>query len=278
MSSDAPKNPKFREMLQCALRASRLGREVLAHYFGRLEQVSEKFQAGLVSEADRESERVIKEYLKRSYPEFDFLGEESTLDLSQVRPKVQSGRWILDPLDGTTNYIHRFPIYAVSLGLEYEGQLTVGVVDVPQMGEVYTAVRGEGAYLNGRILAASRTSKLSEAFVATGFVPDIEENLDEQLRVFTHLVRKVRAVRRAGAAAYDLALVAKGVFDGYWEKGLKPWDSAAGTLLVREAGGLVETYRGKSYDPFCRTIVAGSPQVVKSLQHEMAQFISKDSD
>jgi len=258
-----------KELLRCALKAARIGREVLLHYFGRLEHIEEKFQAGLVSEADKEAERVIREYLQNEQPEIDFLGEESTPDLGQVQSKLQRPRWILDPLDGTTNYIHRFPVFAVSLGLQVGEHLEVGVVDVPMMGEVYTAVRGGGSFMNGKKISVSETSLLKDAFLATGFISEIEENLEEQLRVFSNMVRKARAIRRAGAAAYDLCLVARGVFDGYWEKGLKPWDSAAGVLLVREAGGVVQTYRGLEYDPFQNSIVAGTKPVVAQIQKEL---------
>lgn len=262
---------ELRGLLQCSLKGARLGREVLLHYFGRLQQVEEKFQAGLVSEADKESEAVIREHLYRQYPDIDFLGEESAGDLTQVQPSTRQGRWILDPLDGTTNYIHRMPVFAVSLGLEMNGEMQVAVIDAPMMGggEVYSAMKGHGAFLNGRAISVSGTSELKDAFLATGFISEFEENLEEQLRVFAHVVRRARAIRRAGAAAYDLALVARGVFDGYWEKGIKPWDSAAGILLVREAGGVVTTYRGKTYTPFHNSIIAGAPKVVASLQKEL---------
>lgn len=273
------KPAESRELLQCALKAARLGREVLLHYFGRLENVQEKFQAGLVSEADKESERVIRDHLARSYPEIDFLGEESAGDLSKVQVGSPQGRWILDPLDGTTNYVHRFPVFAVSLGLEINGELQVGVIDAPMMGtgEVYTAIRGQGAFLNGKKLSVSSTTELKDAFLATGFIGDLEDNLAEQLKVFSNVVRKVRGVRRAGAAAYDLAMVARGVFDGYWEKGIKPWDGAAGVLLVREAGGVVTTYRGEPYNLFQNSIVAGPKAIVEGLRGEIVPQIRPDT-
>lgn len=280
MDQHSLKTQELRGLLRCALHAARLGREVLLHYFGRLEHIEEKFQAGLVSEADKESERVIRDHLYRQYPDIDFLGEESAPDLTSVASSTKQGRWILDPLDGTTNYIHRFPVFAVSLALEMHGEMQVAVIDAPLMGtgEVYTAMRGHGAFLNGRRLSVSFTDELKNAFLATGFFQEVEENLEEQLRVFSSVVRKSRAVRRAGAAAYDLAQVARGVFDGYWEKGIKPWDAGAGILLVREAGGVVTTYRGKPYTPFHNSIIAGTAPVVKALQLELAPFILPNSD
>jgi myo-inositol-1(or 4)-monophosphatase len=280
MNSSSLKPQELRALLQCAIRATRLGREVLLHYFGWLENIQEKFQAGLVSEADKESERVIRDHLFRQYPDIDFLGEESAPDLTQVQSRSKRGRWILDPLDGTTNYIHRFPVFCVSLALEWDGEIQVAVIDAPMMGggEVYTAMKGHGAFLNGRRLRVSGTRELKDAFLATGFISEIEDNLQEQLRVFSHVVRHARACRRAGAAAYDLALVARGIFDGYWEKGIKPWDAGAGILLVREAGGVVTTYKGKHYTPFHNSIIAGTEPVVKALQKEIAPFLLETSD
>jgi myo-inositol-1(or 4)-monophosphatase len=273
--SDSPWGPA----LYKAIKAARLGREVLLSYFGHLEKIEKKFQAGLVSEADKASEKVIFNYLKEHFPDDQFVGEESTVDLTKVEPlKPGQGRWIVDPLDGTTNYIHQFPIFCVSIGYEVNGEIQVAVIDVPALGEVYTAVRGVGAWLNGKPLRVSQCEILEDAFLSTGFFNEIESQLQEQIKLFSKIVRECRAVRRAGAAAYDLALVARGVFDGYWEKGLKPWDSAAGILLVEEAGGITTTYRGKKYDPFCKTIIAGNPKICEIIKKSIAATISEDSD
>lgn len=277
-------NPESNAALLVAIRAARLGREVLLKYHGRLQQIEEKFQAGLVSEADRESERVIFDYLKKNFPDDQFIGEESAtaLDLSQGRENsaglAPARKWIVDPLDGTTNYVHRFPVFCISIGLEVNGEIEVAVIDVPQLGEVYTAVRGGGAYLNGRRLQVSQSTSLRDSLLATGFIGDKEEILEEQLRLFSKVVRRCRGIRRAGAAAYDLCMVASGVFDGYWERGLSPWDSAAGILLVREAGGVVTTYRGKKYSPFDRTILAGNPVVHGQLQQVFSDLIGSGCD
>lgn len=247
-----------------ALRACRAGREVLLSHFGKLEHVEKKFQAGLVSEADREAEKTITEVLKKSYPRSEVLGEES----AHLGAKVESGRggpegrWILDPLDGTTNYIHRFPIFCISLGLEISGRLEIAVIDVPMLNETYTAIRGQGAFVNGQKIRVSETASLEDALLATGFFPEDKPALQEQIRLFSSIVGEVRGIRRAGAAAYDLTQVARGVFDGFWEKNLKPWDVAAGQLLVEEAGGKVVTYEGKPHDPYQTSILAGNPAMV----------------
>lgn len=258
-------------VLRDAIKSVQMGREVLLRYFGNLSKIERKYQAGLVSEADRESESVIRSQLLSKYPDFEFLGEESyasgdTLDLNLTHTKA---RLILDPLDGTTNYIHRFPIFCISLALEVGGEIVLAVIDVPILGETYTAIKGGGAFLNGKPLHVSREKELKKTLLATGFFAEIEENLQEQLDVFSRLVRLSSGVRRPGAAAYDLCLVASGVFDGFWEKNLKPWDSAAGILLVREAGGVVKTYRGKEYNPYHNSLVSGNPEIVHQILNEL---------
>lgn len=263
--------------LTAAIKAARAGREVLLSYLGRLEKVEEKFQQGLVSEADKESEKIIFDVLRKNFPTDQFLGEESTQDLSNLKA-VKGRRWVVDPLDGTTNYIHRFPVFCVSIALELDGYAKVAVIDVPLLGEVYTAVEGGGARLNGQLMTVSSTEKVKDSLLATGFFGDNEPVLTEQLRVFSKIVRKCRGIRRAGAAAYDLCMVARGVFDAYWERGLKPWDSAAGLLLVKEAGGVVTTYRGKEYSSYGKTILAGNAQVHAELLKEFEDVIEQDSD
>lgn len=269
----------WKQVLDEALVAVSLGRKVLLNYFGNLEHVEEKFQAGLVSEADKESERVIANHLKKKFPEIDFLGEETYAASHAPGAKVElpeagpEGRWILDPLDGTTNYVHRFPIFCISLGLELNGRIQLAVIDVPMLNETYTAIRGQGAFVNGKPLKVSSTQMLEKALLATGFVAEHEHIISEQLKIFSEIVRECRGVRRPGAAAYDLAQVARGVFDGYWERNIQPWDAAAGILLVEEAGGVVQTYKGDVYTPYKNSIVAGNATLVKQIQ----EFLKKNS-
>lgn len=259
--------------MNAGLRACRAGRAVLLHHFGRLEKVEAKFQAGLVSEADRGSEAEIIRVLKEATPDAEFLAEESFHDGTKVGGgrAQERWRWILDPLDGTTNYVHRFPIFCISLALEVQGDLRVGIVDVPLLGETYTAIRGGGAFVNGKPLRVSETSTVADSLLATGFFADDKPALQEQLRVFTSLVGEARGVRRAGAAAYDLCQVAAGVFDGFWEKNLKPWDTAAGQLLVEEAGGRVLTYSGAPHDPYQNSVVAGNPTMATEIQRRISR-------
>jgi myo-inositol-1(or 4)-monophosphatase len=262
--------------LEVAVQAAKLGREVLLKYQGKLTQVQHKFQAGLVTEADKESEKAIFAHLKAHFPEDQFLGEESAPAIAQTKPLVQGGQWIVDPLDGTTNYVHQFPVYCVSIGYQYNGVTQIAVIDVPRMNEVYTAIRGQGSFVNGQKMQVSQTSKLEDCLSSTGFFNEIEPRLQEQLRIFEQLVRKLQAVRRAGASAYDLCLVARGVFDVYWEKGLQPWDSCAGQLLVEEAGGQVVTFHGKVHTPFSSSLVAGNALVTRPLQQLIQPLADPD--
>ncbi len=195
------------QLLNLGLKATRLGRGVLMSYFGRLKHIEKKVKAGLVSEADRETEKVIQNYLKSVTPNIDFLGEEMSYGQSRYAPLDQSrfrGRWILDPLDGTTNFIHQFPVFCISLGLEIDGELVIGIIDVPYLEETYVARKGMGAFMNGRRLQVSETPSLDDALLATGFFNEEEKPLQDQLQIFSDLVRRARAIRRPGAAAYDL--------------------------------------------------------------------------
>lgn len=198
-----------------------------------------KGEIDIVTEADRMSEEIILSAIARVYPLHDVLTEESV--------GISSGsdfRWIVDPLDGTTNYAHGYPVFCVSLALEHRGEVVLGVVYNPIMGEVFTAIRGNGAHLNGERIAVSKTRDLSRCLLATGFPYDIRSSRNNNLNYFIAMATRVQAIRRAGSAALDLAYVAAGRFDGFWELKLKPWDMAAGCLLVSEGGGAVTDLAG----------------------------------
>lgn len=262
------KSQDWQKISQVAYQACMEGRQILLHYFGQLKNVEEKLYAGLVSEADRESEKTITDYLKKYYPSVEMLGEESAYQGVQVQGARggANGRWILDPLDGTTNYIHQFPVFCISLALEVEGEIKLGIVDVPLFKETYTAFKGGGSFVNGQKISVSKTQTLEKSLLATGFFADDVSCLEEQLRIFSDLVRKCRGIRRAGAAAYDLCQVARGVFDAYWEKNLKAWDTAAGQIIVEEAGGKLMTYEGSNYNPYAPSLIAGNPTIVHKVQ------------
>jgi myo-inositol-1(or 4)-monophosphatase len=198
--------------------------------------VEYKGEINLVTEADRLAETLIVERIRRSFPGHDILTEESP---SPATANGSGFRWIIDPLDGTTNYAHGYPVFCVSIGLEVEGVIRLGAVYNPMLEELFAAERGKGAFLNGIRLAVSRTADLNKSLLATGFPYDLRQDRNNNMNYFRALAMSTQAVRRAGSAALDLAYVAAGRFDGFWELKLMPWDTAAGWLLVEEAGGRV---------------------------------------
>ncbi len=257
---------------EAAESAVKIGRACLLGYFGKISKIESKEKAGLVSEADRVCEQLMKDELARHFPEVDFLGEESSYleNKSEFTPSAKA-RWILDPLDGTTNFVHQFPIFCISLALEINGEIELGIIDVPMLNQTWSAIRGQGAFCNNQKISVSKTSEFSDALLATGFFAEEPQYLEEQIRIFSHFVRQARGIRRPGAAAYDLALVSSGVFDLFWEKNLKPWDTAAGKILVEEAGGVLKTYQGNAYTPFEKTVIAGNPVLVEKFLRQLAQ-------
>ncbi len=213
-------------------------------------KVSEKPGAGLVTTADLESERACVKALRKLRPDFGFLTEEGTTIVhgtsSETAPSTiqPRGRWIIDPLDGTTNFVHAFPMFCVSIAAEWDGKIIAGVIEHPILRETYTATLGGGAKLNGKPLRVSRTEVMNDALLSTGFTYRKTDLLHTEMVAFEELSSVARAIRRPGSAALDLAYTARGVFDGFWERRLSPWDIAAGLLLVREAGGKVTDFHG----------------------------------
>lgn len=214
--------------------------------------VRHKGVVDLVTDADIASEKLVAEMLLTARPDDGLLAEEGT---GGGREPINDRRWIVDPLDGTTNYAHGYPLYAVSIALEVAGEVTVGVVYVPMLDEMFAAAAGGGAWLNEEPIAVSTAGSLIEAMLCTGFTynPEIRALNYPHWNEF---VDRAQAVRRDGAAALDLAYVACGRFDGYWEFELAPWDVAAGALLVREAGGTLSGFRGEPFDIRAREVVA----------------------
>lgn len=230
-------------LAEVALAATRRAGELLREGFGELHQFSLKSsRVDLLTEFDQRAEQEILKVIRRHFPDHGILAEES--------PSYQGEseyRWIIDPLDGTTNYAHGFPIFAVSIAVERAGELWLGAVYSPILDELFFARAGEGATLNGEPIRVSRTDKLSNALLATGFPYELGR-IDANLAHFANFAHRAQAVRRAGAAALDLCYVACGRFDGFWELDLKPWDVAAGALIVREAEGMVSDFRGGELD------------------------------
>lgn len=223
---------------QAALEAGRF----LLKGLSQTKKVTYKGQVDLVTRFDRRSEEIIYDRLSRAFPGHSFLAEE------EIRHDRDSDYcWLVDPLDGTTNYAHGLPVFCVSIALAFRNEIILGLVYDPNRKELYTATRGHGAFLNGKPIRVSRTRKLDRSLLATGFPYDVRTSQDNNLDHFANFAVRAQAIRRLGSAALDLCYVACGRFDGYWEKKLKPWDLAAGALLVEEAGGRVSDLAGKKF-------------------------------
>jgi myo-inositol-1(or 4)-monophosphatase len=246
-------------MVQAATKAGRS----LARDFGEVQnlQVSLKGPGDYVSQADRKAEEIIYTELAKARPGYAFLMEER----GEVPGEDAQHRWIVDPLDGTTNFLHGIPIFAISIALERQGQLVAGLVYNPAMDELYTAERGGGAFLNDRRLRVSGRTKLSDAVIATGTPHLGRGHHGNYLIELRNVMAEVSGVRRLGAAALDLAYVAAGRMDGFWEAGLSPWDTAAGMLLIREAGGFVTDMKGGQAMFEDSTIIAGNEAIHRAL-------------
>ncbi|KPJ53688.1 histidinol phosphate phosphatase [candidate division TA06 bacterium DG_24] len=221
--------------------------------FGKAEQIDHKGAVDLVTEYDRAAEEAIVNVIRARHPDHAIVAEEG-----HGAEGRSPWRWFVDPLDGTTNYAHGYPCFSVSIAAEHAGQTVLGVVHDPLHKEAFTAVRGEGALLNGNPIRVSRTDELSESLLATGFPYDVRVHKDNNLNHFGSFVVRAQAVRRDGSAALDLCYVAAGRFDGFWELKLAPWDVAAGTLIVLEAGGRITDFSGESEEIDGREIVASN--------------------
>ncbi len=235
--------------------------------------VTRKRHNDFVTEVDKAAEAAVIEILHRAYPDHAILAEESGARSGQAGESEYT--WIIDPLDGTTNFIHGFPQYAVSIGLRHKGVLAQGVVYDPTKNELFTATRGRGAYLNERRMRVSKRSQLNEALIGTGFPFRDFADLDEYMAMFRELTARTAGLRRAGAAALDIAYVAAGRLDGFWEMGLSPWDMAAGALMVQEAGGLVGDFRGDADYLASGRVICGNPKIFAQLVQAIGPLAAK---
>ncbi|HKO35343.1 MAG TPA: inositol monophosphatase family protein [Pyrinomonadaceae bacterium] len=256
-------------MLNFAIQTARDAGRVLAERFGRNLRISNKSELDLVTESDLASERLIIDRIKTHYPRHSILAEESGINPPAAEGAQSDWRWIIDPLDGTTNYAHGYPCFCVSMGLERNGTLELGVIYDPLRDEVFAAERGQGAALNGKRINVSPTPSLASALLCTGFPYDVRER-GQFARHFTNFIMNAQGVRRDGAAALDLAYVAAGRFDGFWEEGLKPWDVAAGILLIEEAGGRVSDYHNRPLDIFTPPILATNGFIHEEMMRVLA--------
>jgi myo-inositol-1(or 4)-monophosphatase len=234
-------------------------------------KIHSKTYNDFVSEVDHAAEQAIIETLKEAYPDHGFLGEETgktRMDAEHI--------WIIDPLDGTTNFLHGFPQYAVSIACMSQGQLTQAVVYDPTRNDLFTATKGRGAFLNDKRIRVSNRSKLQESLIGTGFPFRDFKHLDTYMGMFKDMVKKTSGIRRPGAAALDLAYVAAGWLDGFWEINLSAWDIAAGGLLIQEAGGIVGDFEGNETWLDTGNIVAGNPKVFAQMLQTLEPHLTEE--
>ena len=262
------------DILDLSIRAARDAGSVLMDLYSQPHDIHYKGDIDLVTEADVASEQAVKAMIQAE-SNVEIMAEESTGRISYPHGPV----WIIDPLDGTTNYAHGFPFFCISICYyiggtstteEQQGPLT-GVVYCPVLNELFTAVRGYGAWLNGTSISTTKEKKIARALMATGFPYNIRNESSRVMDALQSIIVRAQGIRRAGAAALDLAWLACGRVDGFWEAGLKPWDTAAGQLLVTEAGGMVTDFKGDAYNPFIKEILASNAH----LHHELVRLLNK---
>lgn len=269
---------EIQQWLRVATEAAYAGGAVLQEWIGRF-SVREKSRANLVTEADEAAQAAIVAHLRQAFPDHGFLGEENLHEQgsaasvdggSNSDSAANSTMWIIDPLDGTTNYVHGMPYYAVSIALWCQGQLQVGVIFDPTRNETFSARVGGGAFLNGRSIQTSGETDISRA-LAMASLPIAADPEHPAVRRFLKTLPRLQAVQRTGSAALNMAYVAAGRIDAFWSTSLHPWDIAAGTLLVQEAGGIVTGIAGEAIDIFVPNLLAASS---RSLQHDLSQVLA----
>jgi myo-inositol-1(or 4)-monophosphatase len=258
-------------MLNIAIRAAHRAGDFIVRKINKIPdlKVEVKARNDYVSEVDREAEAIIIEELLKAFPDHGIVAEESGV----IEGKDEY-RWIIDPLDGTTNYLHGFPHYAVSIACEHRGRLTHGTIYDPIKQELFAASRGDGATLNNRRIRVGNLKSIKGALVATGFPFKNPDKLDEFIKLFSAFFSSTSDIRRAGSAALDMAYVAAGRLDGYWESGLNSWDLAAGALIVREAGGLVTDYNGDGHFLENGQIVVGNSRIIADMLRIIQQQLN----
>jgi len=253
------------EILEIAKNSALIGNEILKNNYNKIQTISSKGRKGdLVTNVDLEVENKIKQYLLEETPNISIIAEESG-----KLNKNSDLTWCIDPLDGTTNFSHGYPFFGTSIGLVYKNNPILGAISVPYLNELYSACIGEGSFCNDNKLKVSNPCNLSDSLLVTGFSYDRFETEDNNYAEFCYLTHKTRGVRRGGAASVDLAFVAAGKLDGYWEKGLEVWDLAAGAIIVKEAGGVISDYPSGFFNLSSGRILACSPTLEEELRKEL---------
>jgi len=250
----------MKDLKECAIEIAREAGIFLKDKLNSVHTIDYKGEINLVTEVDKISEEMITSKINALFPDHDILAEEFT-DID----RGSDFRWIIDPLDGTTNYAHGYPYFCVSIALERLNTMTVGIVYDPMLDEMFVAEKGKGAFVNDREIHVSNTRGIIKSLLATGFPYDIREDSHNNLNYFNEMILEAQAIRRAGSAALDLAYVAAGRFDGFWELKLNPWDIAAGWLLVEEAGGIITDMGGNDYHLESSSILASNGRIHKEM-------------
>ncbi len=248
-----------------AVSIARMAGSLLKDRFTEKHRIDFKGEVDIVTEADRLSEEIVMTEIRRRFPDHGILSEE-TAEVEKHSPY----RWVIDPLDGTTNYAHGFPLFCVSIALEKDGRIVTGVIYNPTSDELFMAGEGEGSFLNGFRMSVSGTTEVSESLLATGFPYDIRRDPNNNVNYFSEMALRTQAIRRTGSAALDLAYTAAGRFDGFWELKLHPWDTAAGLLLVSEAGGIVTDISGGGYRLDSPSILASNGKIHEAMINILA--------
>lgn len=246
--------------LEVSREAADAAGKTLMRMVGKVAFKTKNSGTDLVTKADLDAERIILEVIEKNYPKDNILSEEAG-----KRDHMGKRTWIIDPLDGTTNFAHGFPFFAVSIALEVENKIVLGVVYNPWMDEYFEGVEGMGASLNKSPIQVSNVSTLREALLGTGFPYSIHKEPERVIGLFKRMVLKAQGVRRAGSAAIDLCYLAAGRIDGFWEEDLKPWDTAAAMVIIKEAGGKISTFEGEAYTPYEKTIMAPNPHIYNNM-------------
>ncbi|HCU25638.1 MAG TPA: inositol monophosphatase [Deltaproteobacteria bacterium] len=248
------------EFIESAAQACRLAGELQREGLKRARHIEYKGSINLVTDVDRASEQAIVDLLQGKYPQHDILAEEGS-----GRRKDSEYKWIIDPLDGTTNYAHGYLLFCISIALEYRGEIIGAAVYEPNRDEMFLAEKGSGASLNGEKIRVSQVEDLNRALLVTGFAYNVRETSNNNLNHFENFLMKAQAIRRDGVAAIDLCYVAAGRYDGFWELNLFPWDVAAGALMIQEAGGLVSDFRGGAFDVYAKEMLASNGRLHNSM-------------
>ena len=256
--------------LQVAIAAAKEAGRVQMLHLGHSHRVEYKGDIDLVTVVDKLSEKAIVERITAAFPDHDLLAEETLFE-----KKGSPWKWIIDPLDGTTNYFRGYPCFCVSIGLEVDGEVELGVVYNPVLDELFHAERGGGAFLNGKPISVSRVNDLNRSFLCTGFPYDVREYADFYLRYFREFIIRSFGIRRPGSAAIDLSYLAAGRFDGFWELKLHPWDVAAGSLIITEAGGKVTDFKGGLFGIYSGEMLASNGLIHEEMLEVIREVNSK---